>query len=237
MPPEESMPSAAPTADLVRLPPASLVLAAIAALAPGDHLATDADNTIWAGDVGDEVVRLAATPPHTPWQAGQADFAAYLHLMETEYQRGCQHAAELLATVSAQDAESPLTQAILARVRPRRWLVEALQQAIARGVHVWLVSASPRLAVELGARCFGLQGSHVIAVDCLGPGEFVEPVPVGEGKVGAWQALGLPMPDVALGDSWWDLPLLASAREGFLLTRACDDPTCDQALTEVATGS
>lgn len=211
------------------------VLAALAALPPGARIATDADNTLWSGDVGDEVVRRAATPPFEPWRPGDADFPWYMEQMEVDYPRGCRYSAEVLVRVAADEARPALTQAVQAVVRPRRWLIEGLQAARARGVEVWLVSASPRLAVEVGADLFGLQGCGIVAVDCLSaePPEFLEPVPVGEGKVLAWRKLGLPPPDVALGDSRWDLPLLGSARVGLFLQRACDDPHCDTPADDI----
>lgn len=213
---------------VLQRPIAATVLEAIAALAPGSHVATDADNTLWAGDVGDEVVRIASAPPHLPWQAGQADFAWYEREIETNYAGACRFSAQLLAQVPAGTADSRLRDAIAARVAPRTWLVQALRAAADRGVNVWLVSASPRLAVEIAAELFGLRGLPILAVDCASgqPLRFAEPVPIGEGKVSAWQALGLPQPDLALGDSRWDLPLLRSARKGLLLARAADDLAC-----------
>ena len=213
---------------LIQRPSAKMVLAAIAGLAPGSHLATDADNTLWAGDVGDEVVRIASAPPHAPWQPGQADFAQYEREIETDYIGACKFSAQLLARVPAGTADVRLRDAIASRVVPRTWLVQALRAAANRGVHVWLVSASPRLAVEIGAQLFGLEGLPIVAVDCEAtqPLRFAEPVPIGAGKVAAWRALGLPPPDLALGDSRWDVPLLQSARTGMLLARAIDDLAC-----------
>lgn len=206
------------------------VLAAIAALVPGDWVATDADNTLWAGDVGDEVVRRAATAPHDPWQPGSADLPWYTHEMERDYPRACRYAAELLLRADPAAARRAITQAIREQVRPRRWLIDALLKAVDRGVRVWIVSASPRLAVEIGAELFGLHACPILAVDCLqnDPGVFVEPVPIGEGKVQCWLEQLLPRPDLALGDSVWDGPLLRSARRGMLVQKACDDPQCDE---------
>jgi phosphoserine phosphatase len=205
------------------------VLAALAALRSGQVVATDADNTLWAGDVGDELVRRAATPPCAPWQAGDADLPWYAAEMERDYPRACRYAAEVLLRTDEHAARPPIEQAIRERVRPRRWLIEGLQAAMARGVQVVLVSASPRLTVEIGAELFGLQDCPILAVECLGlePAVFAEPVPIGQGKVEAWQASGRGIPDLALGDSVWDGPLLRSARLGLLVQRACDDPRCD----------
>ncbi len=209
------------------------VLAAIAALVPGDWVATDADNTLWAGDVGDEVVRRAATEPFEPWQSGDADFSWYTAEMDRDYPHACRYAAVVLMRAQPGTARRAVTQAIRERVRPRRWLIEALQQAVQRGVRVWIVSASPRPAVEIGAELFGLHTWPILAVDCLqhDPALFAEPVPIGEGKVQCWLAQELPRPDLALGDSMWDGPLLRMARRGLLVQKACDDPHCDDLPT------
>ncbi|MSP91019.1 MAG: hypothetical protein EXR79_04320 [Myxococcales bacterium] len=211
------------------------VIAAIAALQPGATIATDADNTLWAGDVGDEVVRAAATAPHTPWPPGTANLTAYEALMAADYVAGCRHSAELIAQVAAAAAVPVLTTAFATRIRPRRWLLDALAEAVGRGVRVVVVSASPRLAVTVGAALFGVANWPVIAVDAAGGASAVlrEPVPIGQGKVEAWHVAGLPQPALALGDSAWDLPLLNLAAVGLQVTRACDDPLCDVGAAEL----
>jgi phosphoserine phosphatase len=191
-------------------------------------VATDADNTLWAGDVGDEVVRAAATPPFYPWTEGQADLPGYLSQMESDYAAACRYAAAVLALVPAEASGPVLESALARRVTPRPWLLQALRAAVDRGVRVWIVSASPRQAVVIGARQHGLADVPILAVDCLSsaPPTYREPVPIGQGKVAALARAGLLQPDLALGDSMWDLPMLRSARQGVMLARACDDPSC-----------
>lgn len=211
---------------LTRPPRASRaqVLVAIAQVPEGGWIATDADNTLWAGDVGDEVVRTAQTPPYAPWQPGDANLDAYFALMDVSYVDGCRFSAQLLASVDAQHARARLSEALLARVQPREWLTEALRAAMARGVKVLVISASPLPIVQLGVELFGLQGALVIGLECtLTPApHFVEPLPVGFGKPAALIARGLPRPDLALGDSRWDLPLLHHARASCWLLPASD---------------
>ena len=201
------------------------VLAALRDLQPGTWIATDADNTLWAGDVGDEVVRTAATPPHVPWRPGDADLERYAELMRRSYLEGCKFSAALLANVAFSEARERLVPAFAARVTPRRWLVEALLTARDRGVRIVVISASPAPAVHLGLELAGLGGCDVIALACT-PGKtphFAEPLPVGDGKPAALLAGGWPRPDLALGDSDWDLPLIAHARRGLWLIPACDE--------------
>lgn len=194
------------------------VVAALDALAAGQWVATDADETLWAGDVGDEVVLLASRGV-APWPAGSADFAAYqAHMAGEGYADACRQCAVTLAAVAAEPARAAL-QPHLDRVPSRQWLVDALLRAQDRGVQVWIVSASPRPVVQWTAVPRGFRADRVIGIDAV-DGKAVEPAPVGHGKVAAWRQLGLPAPDVALGDSKWDGPLLASARRGFLLAKA-----------------
>lgn len=199
------------------------VLAAIAALPPGAWIAADADNTLWSGDVGDEVVRVAAAG--APWTAHSVNLRRYFELMESAYEAGCRLAAQVLSEVPFDEARPRLEPALAATIRPRAWLVDALIAAMDRGVRFAVVSASPAPAIALVANVHGLGAAHVLAVtvDRHAPGGFVEPVTVGWGKVHAWQAQGWPQPDIALGDSKWDLPLLAHAKQGFWLIPACDE--------------
>ncbi len=201
------------------------VLAAIAQLPTDAWIAADADNTLWSGDVGDEVVRVASTPPYHPWQAGAVSFAQYLDLMDHSYADGCRFSAELLARVPAADAHPRLREAMLSRIVPRRWLIDALQAAMARGVHLLVISASPLPAVQLGLQLAGLSNAQVIALECtLTPGpQFAEPIPVGFGKPQVLTARHLPRPDLALGDSRWDLPLLQHAKAACWLVPACEE--------------
>lgn len=201
------------------------VLAAIAALPAGAWIAADADNTLWAGDVGDEIVRTAATPPFLPWQEGDASLPQYVSLMDQSYAAGCRFSARLLATVGSDAARERVVADLRTRVKPRQWLVEALRVAIARGVKLIVVSASPLPVVHWGLELADLPATVVVGLECALTPEptYVEPIPVGEGKPLALQARGLPRPDLALGDSRWDLPLLAYAHAGCWLVPACDE--------------
>ena len=201
------------------------VLAASAKLPAGAWIAADADNTLWAGDVGDEVVHAAAIAPHDPWQAGVVSLEQYVTLMDHSYADGCRFSAQLLASVDPLLARARLKELFATRVKPRTWLIAALQEAMARGVNLVVISASPLPAVQLGLELFGLSGADVIGLECtLTPAPtFVEPIPVGFGKPAALLAQGRPRPDLALGDSRWDLPLLHHAHAACWLIPASDE--------------
>lgn len=193
------------------------VVAALDATVPGDWVATDCDGTLWAGDVGDELVRVTC-------HDASADVSAltwddYAALMERDYVAGCLASAACARGIAAEALRQRLAQGLERRIAPRRWLVDALERAMTRGVRVAAVSASARLAVEVGLAHVGLQPHLVIAVDPT-PGGFAEPIPIGHGKVSALTAAGVDAPAVALGDSRWDGPMLDFARCGVLLAPA-----------------
>jgi phosphoserine phosphatase len=204
------------------------VAAAIAAVPAGAHVAVDADGTLWDADVGDDTVRCAAQA----WAPG-TDVDAYLETLEADYGRGARLAAEHLRGVAPDVARAALRSFFAPRLRPRRWLVEALSAAQARGVPVVVVSASPRIAAEVGVALIGVQWP-VIGIELDAAGAVVEPAPVIEGKVAAWRARGLPPPALALGDSQWDGPLLRSAAVSFRLVHAGADPHRDTPLADLA---
>lgn len=211
-------------------------------LAAGSWVGTDADNTLWAGDVGDELVRFAATKPQW-WQSEQVRLDWYLDEMEHgDYHSACCHAAAvwaLLDPAHQEAARAELTQWLVQRVRPRRWLVDGLQQAEAQGVEIVVISASPRVAVEALASSYGLGHWPVLALQASRTPDGVvlqQPISVGEGKVAAWQTSGRRPPALGLGDSRWDLPLLHSASRGHLLCRAVEDPLVDVSAADVLAG-
>ncbi|MBI5610322.1 MAG: haloacid dehalogenase-like hydrolase [Deltaproteobacteria bacterium] len=197
------------------------VEAAIESVASGEWIASDADETLWAADVGDEVVRLADLGAG-PWPARSADFAWYSKEMtEGDYAGACRYAARLLHGHSLSAVRSAL-QPALSSVQLRPWLARSLQRARGRGVRLAIVSASPTLVVEFTSELLQFPVDRVIGLE-LRDGEVVEPASIGFGKVTAWQRAGLPQPKLALGDSRWDGPLLAAAQVGLRLVKASHD--------------
>ncbi|MCA9546317.1 MAG: haloacid dehalogenase-like hydrolase, partial [Myxococcales bacterium] len=196
-----------------RRPARATVEAALAALGPGDLVATDADNTLWAGDCGDDAMRWlkAAREPGL-------DVAAYLAREQVDYAGACRESAEHLARLGL----TPGLRAFLAtRLRLRGWLVQALQAAEGRGAAVVVVTAAPLDSAREALAHFGLPWPALGIT--VRDGAVVEPAPVGPGKALAWQAAGHAAPAVALGDSVHDEPLLALATLGFRL-----DPPTDE---------
>lgn len=232
-------PAHANDAQLRHFPPPQQTLQVLATLPADSWVGTDADNTLWAGDVGDELVRFAATKPQW-WQPADVRLAWYLHEMEHgDYHGACCHAAAVWALLDPgleQQARQELADWLAGCVRPRRWLLDGLLQAEARGVEVVVISASPRVAVEVLAARYGVGHWPVLALEAERTADGVrlqQPVSVGDGKVAAWQQSGRPAPALGLGDSRWDLPLLRSSHEGHLLRRAVEDPFVDASADDV----
>jgi phosphoserine phosphatase len=211
-------------------PSAAELVAAVRAVPAGGCIATDADGTLWAADVGDDVVRCAAE--HALWAHLKVDLPAYLARVEADYHTAVRDAAALLAQVDEAAARAALSAYFEPRLGPRRYLIDALIEATERGTRVHVVSASPRLAAEEGLRLLGLSWP-VLAIEALPGGGFVEPVPVDEGKPAAWAALGFAAPDLSLGDSKWDAGLLRMAKVGLRLLHAERDPLRDAPLSRV----
>ncbi len=212
-------------------PGAREVLALLDALPPGARVATDCDGTVWQGDIGDDVVVAAARFPERFASLPEpVDFDAYRARLDTDYEGACLYACDVLRGVDPAVAKACLRAVVPDDFAPRAWFVDALNDAMDRGVEVWLVSASPLLAVEVGAEIVGLQRAHKVGIELAEEG-FVAPWPIGEGKPAAWRARGLPPADVALGDTRWDQPLLDSAVTGCMLVKAHLDPHKDTAAS------
>lgn len=218
---------------------AAAVLAAIDATAPGDRIFADCDGTLWAGDVGDDYVRLAAARPELFPRASAADrdVPAYLARVEPDYEGACLQSAGLSMGIDPAVVKPALRELLAPTLRPRRWLLDAMLDAHARGVGLVAVSASGTLPVEVGLELLGVRDRFAVvavAFDDAGP---IAPWPIGFGKVHATRAAGLPAPAVAVGDSIWDGPMLADARAGFRLHKPSADPVFDQPAAALRGGA
>lgn len=207
-------------------------------------LAFDADGTLWSGDVGFDLFKAAlavrafrpaardalAVEAHgaglsvaevddanaialrlfAAWAAGDYDDGRAFRMMAWAF-------AGWTAPDLLQLADEALRAADVAS-RIHAPVHEVVTWAHGAGVEVWIVSASPRAAVEVGGRLLGVRPDRVIAVtprragDELLP-ELEEPVPYDEGKA---HAIRTAAPDAtvlgAFGDSASDAPLMRAAR-------------------------
>jgi HAD superfamily phosphoserine phosphatase-like hydrolase len=96
-------------------------------------------------------------------------------------------------------------------------MVELISWATARDVEVWIVSASPTLVVERGARHLGIPAHRIVAAaavvnDGVVAARLAEPIPYGAGKVKAMErAVGAAEIVAAFGDNAFDLEMLSRA--------------------------
>ncbi len=207
-------------------------------------LAFDADGTLWSGDVGFDLFKSAladrallpearaalAAEAHGAGlsvEPGDDANAIALHLFAAWATGGYDdgRAFRMMAWAFAgHDAQAMLALAeralgaagLESRVHaPVRAVIHWAHDA---GVEVWIVSASPRAAVEVGGRLFHVPVERVLAVTPQSRGGFLvaeleEPVPYDEGKA---QALSAAAPDAtilgAFGDSASDGPMMRMAR-------------------------
>lgn len=207
-------------------------------------LAFDADGTLWSGDVGFDLFKAAlgvrAFRPEArdalareaqgaglsaadeddasaialrllaAWAAGDYDDGRAFRMMAWAFAGWTHHDLLVLADEALRDAG--LAARLHAPVR------DVIAWADRSGVEVWIVSASPRAAVEVGGRLLGVDPARVIAVSPRRDGdrltiELEEPVPYDDGKAAAMRVAA---PDAvilgAFGDSASDGPLMRSAR-------------------------
>jgi phosphoserine phosphatase len=101
-----------------------------------------------------------------------------------------------------------------------RWMMDRLRAA---GFDVWIVSASPKPVVEVGAAAYGVPADHVIGTrlkpepnGALGI-EVVPPIPWRQGKQEAIEALIGRKAALVFGDSWTDVEMLSAAEHGVLM--------------------
>lgn len=213
--------------------------------APGRTLlAFDADGTLWSGDVGFDLFKAAlaeralraearaalADEAHgaglsveptddanaialrlfAAWAAGDYDDGRAFRMMAWAF------AGHDAASMTSMAERALAAAGVEARVHaPVREVIDWAHHA---GVEVWIVSASPRAAVEAGGRLFAVPADRVLAVTPVRDGDHIlptleEPVPYDVGKPAALLAAA---PDAtvlgAFGDSASDGPMMRLAR-------------------------
>lgn len=124
----------------------------------------------------------------------------------------------------------PVTKAYGVRLRePIRAMVKKFREA---DFEIWVVSASPKWVVDVGASFYGIPADHVLGtrtrLDERGrlTTEADPPVTYRQGKVDAIKANIGRRPVIIFGDSWTDLEMLRYAQNGVLLDKG------DKALLE-----
>ena len=204
-------------------------------------IATDADGTLWSGDVGDDAFEalveegavreaareaLAAEAVEAGLDASGDANALVSRLLEG-YRTG--HYEDLrcyrmMGWVFAGWTPDEV-RVFATRLQEKRGLSKRLHPemqtvvrwAQKRGVELWVVSASPRFVVQAAAARFGIPPERVIGASAaVRDGRLAsclaEPLPYGEGKVHAIERdIGPSRLIAAFGDSMFDLEMLGRA--------------------------
>lgn len=208
------------------------VHARLAALLDADHgpdaVATfDWDNTCVTGDIGEAVLE----------DLDAADGGDRM----AEYERQCaslgKHAAYpwcayQVAGRSAADTAALAERAIAARLKDGRIRlrpeIQALMTALeARGIAVWVVSASEERLVRAFAPVYGIDPSRVIGMRLAEKGGVLQPYLDGpstyrQGKVDAIDVRIGRRPVFSAGDAETDIEMLDAARHALFLARSAD---------------
>lgn len=207
----------------------------------GAVIATDADGTLWSGDVGEDLfeallaaggVRAAAQEAlvaeavafdlPTKGDGNALARALYEAFQKARYpldrafsMMAWAFAGWTRAELAAFVADVVVRAGLAARLRPE--LAHVLRFCEERGIPVYVVSASPIAIVTAGAALAGIHAERVIAMQPLIAGDCVAPalggpLVYGEGKLTALRAV-CPAPILgAFGDSSYDAPMLRAAR-------------------------
>ena len=210
------------------------VLAALAGVAPG-WVATDADGTLWSGDVGEDwldAVASGAARVDDAWVARAAErlvgpcagAGPAVRAARSAYgagaleERGYFELVALTLGGEPEDALRPRVREGLAAAGIAERIIEESRTVItgarAHGHRVVVVSASPRVVVEEAIAVAGLAVDHVIGLELTEDGLRTRtPFPYAHGKAALLAAhVGAEPVHAALGDSAFDGAMLALAR-------------------------
>jgi len=190
----------------------------------------DCDGTLWAGDAGEgffsweliqgvvsEEIARWARPRYADYRAGKVDEDTMCGEMVTIH-RGLSEQAVLSAAAEYFDSE--FVQQVFPEMRD---LVNRLQQA---GCEVWAVSSTNEWIIKAAMKHFGIAPDKVLAAAVEIENGIVTDrlirVPTGEGKPKAIQDRIGRTPDVAFGNSRWDVEMLGVARHPFAVNPNSD---------------
>jgi HAD superfamily phosphoserine phosphatase-like hydrolase len=204
-------------------------------------LATDADGTLWSGDVGLDVfeallanrgVREEARPAlmaeaeavGAPASGDATAVASALYEAFKHQALSEERAYEVMAWVFAghtlqQAGEHAVVVQRQLRLEQRFHpeMREIVSWALGRGIDVWVVSASPQFAVQQGVARLGIPADRVIGAEPAMARGLIAPrmahrMPYGPGKLEAIaRVLGPAQLVAAFGDSAFDVPMLRAA--------------------------
>ncbi len=185
----------------------------------------DFDGTLWPDDAGSGFTAWdierggvdAATASHVQQQyarylAGEVDEDTMCALQVT------MHRGRADATLHAR-ADEYIRAAVVPQWFPAMYtLVQALRL---QACEFWLVSSSSQWVIAAGARALGLDPQRVLAASAELAGEHVTDrllrLPSGAGKAQAIREVIGRTPDMAFGNSRWDIEMLELARRSYAI--------------------
>jgi phosphoserine phosphatase len=197
-------------------PVEELIDALVAEGGQGRPVVFDADGTLWRGDVGEDLLRFLA---HHRLLGPRSDgaFARYEALLRKDPAAAYAFTVEVLKGFDEAELQRRCDDFFAARYQGRifRFVPPLLARLTQAGFVPWICSASPKWAVQPGARALGIDTAHVIGVSCdvidgTLSGQVLQPVPCGPGKV-TWLLRHRVAPVLAFGNGDLDVDMLAAA--------------------------
>jgi phosphoserine phosphatase len=185
--------------------------------------ALDCDGTLWAGDAGGGFFEWELSHGVVPGEVvrwARARYAEYL-ARQVDETTMCAEMVTIhrgLDEVEVQRAANRyFEENMIAAIFPEmRELVRRLQES---GCDVWAVSSTSEWVIRAGMRQFVIPENRILAASVkIENGRITDRivrVPSGEGKALALRDVVRRDPDVAFGNSRWDLDMLEIARHAF----------------------
>lgn len=188
---------------------------------------TDADKTLWAGDIGEAfLLSLAQQRVLVAPDAREDAWATYQRKVAEDQTGGYAWAVQAMAGLKEADVRRyarEFAEPFVAReaFTAFRTLVK---EANALGRETWVVSASSQWIVEAGAELMGLDPKRVIGIrvaveEGVLTDRAIDPVSNRAGKVAAIRNHVRRQPTLATGDSSGDFEMLADADTAVLVTQ------------------
>lgn len=183
----------------------------------------DCDGTLWSGDAGygfmawsleqGLVSRSTTDWIDTRYRAYRAGEVSELAI--------CGEMVQIYAGLREKELQNAAAryfgQFVRARIFPEmKSLIAGLQE---RGVDIWAVSSTNRWVIAEGVRDFAIREDRILAADVRIENGLITStlidVPTGYGKATALRRVGVPRPDVVVGNSIHDLAMLEMAAHAF----------------------
>jgi phosphoserine phosphatase len=199
--------------------------------------AVDLDHTCLVGDVSETALALLAEQTGRDLvreyeTACRGDLrSAFVELVFTLLEERTEPEGRALAELALDEGGRRGVLGIRPALRELVWALHRF------GWEVYVVSASPEVLVQTAAERLGIHPHRALGMrpTLTAGGRFarpiVEPIPFREGKLQRLLHASGRSPTLAIGDSEFDLPLLAGARHGLLIDR--NDPAVRAAAQSI----